>query len=320
MRWLIAFWIALASLHAASPPFFQRGVNLTAEGPDGYSPAVAGAMITKLARYGVNAVALVPYGFERRGSPEVHYRSGWERADLIAEVAALAHRHAMKVMLKPQVWVPGGYPGDIAFLSEPARARWFAQYQSFLEYYARLAARIHADVFCIGVEFGKMTRYEGAWRKLIARTRQIYAGPLTYAANPGPEFETIRFWDALDYIGLNEYYPLPDDLSTRALVRKVEAVQRAYRKPVIFPEAGFASVKAPQRAPWDDASGALAPADQARCYEAILRAFYRRSWFEGVYWWKVGTDGYGGPQDRSHTPWGKPAMQVVRKWYKSGER
>ena len=165
-----------------------------------------------------------------------------------------------------------------------------------------------------------MTRHEAEWRQLIARARQLYPGPLVYAAVQGPEFETIRFWDALDYIGLNNYYPLPDDLSADAVLQKVEAVQRQFNKPVIFPEAGFASLKNPHRAPWDETHRELSPEDQARCYEAVLRAFYRKPWFQGVYWWKVGTNGMGGPQDASHTPWGKPAMDVVARWYKTGGR
>ena len=165
-----------------------------------------------------------------------------------------------------------------------------------------------------------MSGYEDEWRKLIARARELYPGPLVYAATQGPEFETIRFWDALDYIGLNNYYPLSDDLSTAAVVSKVETVQRRYGKPVIFPEAGFASLKDPHRAPWDETRRELSPAEQARCYEAVLRAFYGKPWFHGVYWWKVGTNGYGGPRDGSHTPWGKPAMDVVAHWYRHGGR
>ena len=72
------------------------------------------------------------------------------------------------------------------------------------------------------------------------------------------EFEGIAFWDALDYIGLNNYYPLPDDLSTGAVVARVEAVQRKFKRPVIFTEAGFSSYEAPHRAPWDETPRRLA--------------------------------------------------------------
>jgi hypothetical protein len=52
----------------------------------------------------------------------------------------------------------------------------------------------------------------------------------------------------------------------------------------------------------------------------IFKAFYAKPWFNGMYWWKVGTNGFGGPEDGSHTPWGKPAMDVVKRWYVNGGR
>ena len=175
-------------------------------------------------------------------------------------------------------------------------------------------------MFSIGVELAKLTGYEAQWRTLIAGVRRIYHGPLTYSAAQGPEFESIRFWDALDYIGLDEYYPLPDTLSAKAIASKIGAIARKYGRPVLLTEAGFSSYESPEREPWDETPRRLAPQDQARCYEVIFEAFYNQPWLGGIYWWKVGTNGYGGPQDGSHTPWGKPAMEVVRKWYTSGKR
>jgi hypothetical protein len=43
---------------------------------------------------------------------------------------------------------------------------------------------------------------------------------------------------------------------------------------VLFTEAGFWSYAHPNRAPWDETPRALAHAGQARCYEAVLKAFY----------------------------------------------
>jgi hypothetical protein len=226
----------------------------------------------------------------------------------------------MKVMLKPQLWARAGFPGNIDFPDPRQRAQWFAAYRKYLEYYAAAAAESHADIFSVGVELAKMTPYEPEWRSLIARTRELYPGPLVYSATQGPEFETIRFWDALDYIGLNEYYPLPDDLTTTDLVRTVETVQKRFARSVLFTEAGFSSYAHPNRAPWDETPRALAHGDQARCYEAVLKAFYPKPWFQGVYWWRVGTDASGGPEDGSHTPWGKSAMDTVKRWYLRGGR
>lgn len=297
--------------------FFQRGVNFTVEGPGGYASDEGRQVLESLPQYGVNAVALVPYGFTRRGkSPTVGFGS-WETDDMMRVGARIAHARGMKVMLKPAMW----QAIDLDFPTADERAQWFRQYQDYIAQYARLAAEIHADVFCIGGEFAHLSEYDAEWRKLIALVRTLYPGPLVYAANFGPEFEHITFWDALDYIGLQEYYPLPDNLDVGAVMAKVVAVQQRFNRPVIFTEAGFTSMEGANREPWDDSHPTKLAVDwQAKCYDALLRAFYDKPWFEGVYWWKVGTNGAGGCQDGSFTPWRKPAMDVVKHWYLDGRR
>ncbi|HVA01661.1 MAG TPA: hypothetical protein VMV34_08405 [Terriglobia bacterium] len=304
--------------------FFQKGVSFSAEFPDPYASAGARQMLRSLQKDGVNAVALIPYGWMQLGSPEVHGfgRNSWESEEGLRELSRLAHALGMKVMLKPGIWVQGGhFAGDIDFSSPADRQKWFEEYGNFIERYAKFATEIHADVFSVGGEFVHLTPYASPWREIIARIRKVYPGPLTYAANFGGEFEKLSFWDALDYIGLQEYYPLPDNLSTGALVQKVEAVQKQYQKPIIFTEAGFPSMTGANHHPWEDGEpGKIDRNLQAQCYEAVFRAFYLKPWFEGVYWWKVGSNGFGGPHDTSLTPWGKPAMAVIKKWYADGGR
>jgi hypothetical protein len=296
--------------------FFQRGLNFTAEHPAGYESTQSQETLRMLPAYGVNAIALVPYGSIT--TPR-RFGGGWESDEGIEYLSRVAHSVGVKVMLKPQLW-GRTWPADFEPPNAEARRAWFDQYAILVEHYAKLAARIHADLFCIGTELAKMTRDHAEWRRLIAIARTHYRGPITYAAIQGPEFETLAFWDALDYIGLSNYYPLPDTLDTTAVVAKVAAVQSRFKKPVVFAEAGFSSYEAPHRAPWDETPRKLAPQDQARCYEALFQAFFRQPWFDGFYWWKVGTNRYGGVSDGSHTPWGKPAMEVVKRWYTQGGR
>lgn len=294
---------------------FQHGVNFTSEGWDGYRPASAAKLLDALKSHGVDAVALVPYGSMTRNSPVIRFDRELENSATYEALANLAHARGMAVMLKPQIWgTDGSYPGDFAMLTESDRAAWFRNYALFVDQYAALAERMGADLFCIGTEFKLLSRYQAEWRKLITRARQRYHGPLTYAATQGEEFESIRFWDALDYIGLNNYYPLPDSLDATAIADQVERVAKQYGKPVILPEVGFASVQNAHRAPWAE-DGKVDLAHQARCYEAIFKAFYHRPWLRGMYWWKIGTDYRGGPADHSFTPWGKPAMDVLKHWY-----
>lgn len=304
--------------------FFQKGVSFSAEFPDPYASAGARQMLRSLHADGVNAVSLVPYGWMRLGSPEIHGfgQHSWESTEGLLELSRVAHAIGMKVMLKPGMWIQGGYfGGDVHFSSQAERKEWFQQYGKFIDRYARVAREIHADIFCIGGEFVRLSPYTPEWLNIIAGVRKIYPGPLTYAANFGNEFQNLKFWGALDYIGLQEYYPLPNSLSTKALVAKVEAVQKRFHKPVIFTEAGFASSPGTNRHPWENGKqGKVDVQLQAGCYRAIFRAFYNKPWFEGMYWWKVGSNGFGGPDDASLTPWGKPAMTVIRKWYESGDR
>jgi Glycoside Hydrolase Family 113 len=318
---------AIRKILAAYPPvdanapypklFFQKGVNFTVEGPDGYSSAEGRRILESLPQFGVNAVALVPYGFTRPGrSPTVGF-GGWERDDQMRVAARVAHARGMKVMLKPAIWDAI----SLQFQSPQERRVWFDQYQKFLVHYARLATEIHADIFCIGGEFTHLSQYDAEWRKLIASVRQIYPGPLVYAANFGQEFETVKFWDALDYIGLQEYYPLPSDLDASSVIEQVENVQGEFNKPVIFTEVGFSSAAGANRDPWNDSGPNQVDLKlQTECYQAIFRAFYAKPWFEGMYWWRIGSDGDGGPQNDSFTPWRKPAMNVVKRWYTDGGR
>ena len=300
--------------------FFQKGVNFTAEFPDVYASEGARAMLELLAQNGVNAIALVPYGWSSAHPPRVLLPSqgqSWESDEGVEELSRVAHALGMKVLLKPAVWQADEL--DIPLAAD--RAAWFDQYQRFLEHYVQLAKTSHADLFCVGGELAHLTPYDSEWRKLIARVRQLYPGPLVYAANFGEEFEHVAFWDDLDYIGLQEYYPLPDNLAVDSIVRKVETVQQKYHRPVIFTEVGFPSLAGANRQPWDDSqSTRISLQAQAAAYQAIFGAFYNQPWFQGMYWWKIETNGSGGPQDRSHTPWGKPAMEAMRHWYTAGGR
>lgn len=313
----LALAVAAPGFSEAAAPrvFFQRGLSFTAEGPDGYGNAGnAGRYFDEFRAKGVNSIALVPYGFSPPGSTRIRFNMGMERSEDVAKLVALAHQKGLRVMWKPQLWVPRGFPGDLQFERPAERAEWFAEYGRFLRHHAEYAQRSGADVLCIGVELAKLSRYTAEWRKLIAETRATFKGLLTYGAAQGEDFEGVAFWDALDFIGLSEYYPLPDNLDTTQVVRRIEAVQKRWGKPVVFVEAGFSAVTNAQRAPWDDSAAEASPETQARCYEALLRAFYRKPWFAGVYWWKVGTNGRASP----HSPWGLPAMDVVERWYKSG--
>ena len=298
----------------AAQPLFFRGVSFTAERGVRYDSPEAVAMLDRLRAYHVDSVALIPFAFSPRGETRIVFGGArsWESDDGVRRLAAAARQRGMKVLLKPQLW-----PNQPVDLSDPARRRaWFANYHALVVHYSQLAAAIHATLLCIGTELPYATAHETEFRTLIAAARAHFRGPITYAANHGEEFERIRFWGELDYIGLDNYYPLPDTLDARPLARKLETVHRRYGKPLLFTEAGYAAAPASHRTPWQDRSERPVHLQaQAAAYESLLKTFVPQSWFAGVFWWKLGTNGFGGPRDNTMTPWGKPAMEILRRWY-----
>jgi hypothetical protein len=194
-----------------------------------------------------------------------------------------------------------------------------------LLHFARLGTLHRAEMLVIGTELGGMTGYEDSWRGLIRDIRAIYPGELAYAANWHDEFEAVRFWDALDYVSVNFYFPLADGESAEPsparleqLAALVEDVATRYGKPALFTEVGYPSVATAAQQPWIETAAALDPDLQRDCYEAVFRTFANRPWFAGFYWWKWPSHGAGGPFDESFSPLGKPALETLEKWYRKG--
>jgi hypothetical protein len=100
-------------------------------------------------------------------------------------------------------------------------------------HYETLAAAAGADLLCLGVELNFADgAYPDEWRRLVAETRAIYAGPLTYAANHSPGangggYPGVRFWDALDFIGIDAYFSLAVRAPPTAPVHRARLRERS---------------------------------------------------------------------------------------------
>lgn len=167
-------------------------------------------------------------------------------------------------------------------------------------------------------------RLERHWRQLIQQTRQVYAGKLTYAAN-FDQYQSVGFWDALDLIGVNAYFPLrsqPHFQSQQQLQqqlfsgwRQVLGDLEAFRqdqsitdKPVIFTELGYTRWDQSTLAPWSYSGFSLVGKpgqqevilwtmqptnDQERVlavqalYKAVTRDYPKL--LQGILYWKIST-------------------------------
>ena len=315
---------------------YLKGFNFAHEGYaiyNGYGSALAAGSLRQLQGLGANAVAIVPYSYMRDAQAPTPLpfmsRAGSETDEGVIHDAFVARQLGIKTVLKPQIWLGGGsWPGDVEMQNEAGWQQFFDHYYRWMRHYALLAEMNDMDMLCIGVEFAKATlQREADWRNLIHKLRGIYSGPLTYSANWGQEFENLRFWDELDYIGLNCYYPLsqsetPSDEELSAAFHRVlhlaERVSRQYDKPLIFTEIGFTSTPTPWVTPHKDRDGAPYNEEaQGRCYRIVMENLRSETdWCKGILWWKYPTDqSHGGSGNTGFTPNGKPAEGVVKEWF-----
>ncbi len=278
-------------------------------------------------------VAVIPYGFSRSGRPQVtydHARQWWgERTEGTRQLIQFAKEHGMKVMLKPHVWVMGeGWTGDYKLKSEDDWKIWEHDFTKYILNHANLANSMDVELFCIGTEYRTPAKERPAfWKRLINEVRKVYNGEITYAAN-WDNYDQISWWDAVDYIGIDAYFPLAegDELSVEEIKRawipikeKLEDFSSKWKKKILFTEYGYQSVNGGVGKHWEiDKSRENANMEiQSNAYEALYQSLWEEEWFKGGFLWKWHLTTYGSRENKTRfTPQGKPAEKVIAKWYK----
>jgi hypothetical protein len=341
---------------AGLAPGFCRGVNWWHEETDRDAGADS---FRRLSELGVDWVSIHSWDPLQR---DVHAPAWAElrrpfAIPQLAELVRSAHAAGIKVMVKPHLEMRGYEPtseerrilqggdaaarrallsriqatwgrprawhNDIEMRTEADWRQWFFQYEGYVLSYARQAAEAGADAFCVGRETDKAAIARPSdWRRIIARVRETFAGPLTYSAN-FDSYDRIAFWDALDVIGVSAYFPLgegvpkEEDLAAAwdGVLARVEALARKTNRRVVFTEIGYPAVSTAACRPWDEAPG---PADvwlQSRLYEAALAAVSKRPFMVGTFFWLW--EGVARPafRDPSFSIQDKPASFVMADWY-----
>jgi len=255
-------------------------------------------------------------------------------SDLIHAITT-AHRLGMKVMLKPHIDLyremdPTAFRGDISSGNDEIAWRaWFANYTTFITHYAQVAQNNRADAFVVGTELVHTSSRATDWRAVVRTVRAIYRGPITYAAN-FDEDSAVQWWDAVDFIGIDAYYPLAQKPNPTVaelvaawspLSARLAGIASQWKRRIVFTEVGYQSRAGTARKPSGITEEQLDLQEQANCYEAVFQALNGQAWWSGVYWWVVLTNtSQGGPQDTDYSLIGKPAADVVRRYYGGGPR
>lgn len=319
----------------------------------GGSRIVDSTMLQALAERNVNWISQTPFGWQRGyNNPEIGNNIGnegawWgERDEGLKSTTRMARKHGIKTILKPHIWLrdnEGKWRGEISMNSEEDWQKWFADYEEFILHYAKVAEAENMEMLCIGTELHKTCiEREQNWRTLIAKVRAVYSGDLTYAANFSQEFEDVAFWDELDYIGVQAYFPVAaSENPTLEEVRqgwqphlkKLEAFSEKYQKPILFTEAGYKSTKNagiepwvwPQRLSQEDRQDVYSEETQATLYEAMFREVFDQPFIAGIHLWKWYPSQRRRSQEASErqrqfynidfTPQGKLAEEVMTEWF-----
>ncbi|MFL6258341.1 MAG: glycoside hydrolase family 113 [Thermoanaerobaculia bacterium] len=310
---------------------FLKGVSLamlnSLEG--GYHAPAVEKQLDALSKLGANAVSLMPFAFQPGADrPELRFlnRGPSSETDIgLIHAARAARARGIRVLWKPHVWVSGAsWPGEIAMKSEGDWAAWWRSYRRYVLHHALLARWAGADLFCVGVELSKTVGREAEWRDLIAAVRLVYPGPVTYAANWYGDLETVRFWDRLDLIGVDTYFPLAEkpgagraelERGARLVAERLARASRRSNKPVLLTEVGFAAKREAWMEPHVEGGG-YSEDDQAAAYEALLAALDHHPWLAGTFVWKAFSgQGSDGGREADFRFQGRKAEGVVSRYY-----
>ena len=289
--------------------------------------------ISPIKKYNANYAAIIPYAWMRSlEEPQVNYeeKRGWwgEKPHGVAVTSQLMKAQKINVLLKPQIWIGrGAYTGNIKLNDEAAWKTLEDSYTDYIMRFAHIAAQENISMFCIGTELDSFVKSRPEyWSKLIQEIRKIYKGKLTYAGN-WDSYKYVSFWDELDYIGVDAYFPVSEEktptietikASWKKWKLELSTLSRKLNKQILFTEYGYISADFAGLEPWKNAGEDRAINEEAQSilFQGLYDAVWNEEWMAGGFIWKHHAEksrrrGY----EKRFTPQGKKAQQTVTKAY-----
>ncbi len=294
--------------------------------------------IDDLVRSNIEWVAVVPF-FDQEDEETLKMRTPkkvgqWSKRDsiYINAITKLKDR-GINIMLKPHLWLRSGWRSNVRQPTSADWDTWFNSYRANMLHYTKMAAKTNVELLCIGTELkSSLLAQPEKWKTLIKEIKTIYKGKLTYAANWDGEYELIDFWNELDYIGIQAYFPLTEganpDLNTvlsgwDAHVKMLESLSKNHKKPILFTEIGYKSEASATIKPWEWGSvlsilsKQKSDKTQQIAYQALYETLWNKDWFAGTYIWQWNTQSNkeNAPTNLDFSPRFKPAGNTIAKWY-----
>lgn len=327
---LLAILLLLFSGFATGGEGLQKIKGVAIVGPP---KEISNDFLAPIIALNADHVCIMPYSYGPAKDGGIFYQGlDWqwwgERKDGVRTMVKEAHDKGMKVLLKPHIWMMDGqFTGRYDPGSEDGWKAFERSYETYIMDYAWLAQELDVELFCIGTELHHFVDQRPTyWTALIENVRNVYHGQLTYAGN-WDSFEEIPFWNEMDLIGIDAYFPLSTKRTPEvkelkkgwmAHYKQIEKLQHEVQKPVAFLEYGYRSMDRTAEAPWESGKGNKVNLEaQRNAYQALFELFWEKPWFVGGFAWKWHLDHQraGGPTNTRFTPQNKPAEQVIRKRY-----
>ena len=304
---------------------------------EGYGSGRTRKIYRRLKILGVNSIQLNSFAYQKNrntiglswGDPTLSHSALLKEIKIIKSMG-------FTVMLKPHIWLGTSFSGEwrnqIDYKTPAEVDRWFKEYRRFLKGQVEVAIKGKAEFFAVGTELVMLTKYTERWNSLIAWIRSLgYRGKLTYACEAW-NARNIKFWPALDQIGLDYYYGYDKENFTakeleQYYIRRLKehlAHAKSLNKPLVLTEFGFPShslaIKQPHA--WGDGKVQADQQKQIFAYRIFRRALKKTGGLNGIYIWKYVTSlmGYEArAYPKGFIMQGKPAEDEIKKIFKRAE-
>lgn len=307
-----------------------KGVNFTAPVK---SKDMDSLLFNSVKRINADWVSLIPYAYKGRAAEGIswnHERQFYgEKREGIIHSIGIAKAKGLKVMLKPHLWIMHGiFTGEFVCTTDDEWKKFEKSYEEYILDYARISDSMNVEMLCIGTELNAFITKRGKfWDNLIEKVRKVYKGKLTYAEN-WDKFDNIPFWDKLDFIGVDAYFPLcnaenPDTqmltLGWKPHIKTLSEVSGRYQKAILFTEFGYRNMNYAAKEPWvTDKNESVNMEVQSSCYTALFDNVWPQPWFAGGFVWKWYDENNFEKEylPTDYTPQGKPAEKVLEEAFR----
>lgn len=325
-----------------SPDVQERGFDLIPASPDDYSSQATLNALREMRNLGANAVTLTTTYYTDSLTSSIIHSGRYTASDASLSVV-IKEAQALGLEVNIAVYVDPATGEWRAYLAPDDRSLWFSEYAGILDHLAALSQQHRVHRLCIGVEMISLSTATQnpdnttEWENLIHGVRSYYSGLVMYAANWGgasdfgKEYAHIQFWQALDEVGIDGYFPLGS--SPHPTFSELEynwgvihdsvlvPLSKSVQKPLVFEEVGYRSIVGTTLNPNDSVSqGAYDDCEQATAYYALLDAWKDSKLLAGIFWWYWETSPkVGGIGDTSYSPRFKSAAVILAMFWQGSD-